>query len=429
MSILIKNVDVLTQNNRRELLRGVDMLIEGNKIEKIRKSIKEKAEFRINGKGKLAVPGLINTHTHTAMTLFRGYADDMRFWEAWPEKVWPAEKKVKPDDVYWGAMLGCLEMIRSGTTCFLDNYFFMDETAKAVKDSGMRANLAYGMIDLGNSAKRKKELRIGEKFVKDFHGKADGRISCSFSPHAPYTCSNGLLLKAKGLSDKYGVLVQIHVSETRKEVFDSIKKCGKRPVEHLDSIGFLDNRVVAAHCVWVTKREVKILGERGVKVSYNPVSNMKLASGGVAPIPQMLESGVCVTFGTDGAVSNNSLSMLETMKVGALLQKAHLWDARVLNAQQALDFATRNGAGALGINAGNIEEGKLADIFLMDLKAPNLLPANSYLSNLVYSSNPSNISHSIIDGKLVMEEGKILAVDEEKVFEETRKAAERIKGR
>jgi 5-methylthioadenosine/S-adenosylhomocysteine deaminase len=428
MGILIKNVDVLTQNSRRELLRGVDILIESNRIEEVGKSIKEKAEFRINGKGKLAVPGLINTHTHIAMTLFRGYADDMRFWEAWPEKVWPAEKKVRAEDVRWGAMLGCLEMIRSGTTCFLDNYFFMDETAKAVKDAGMRANLAYGMIDLRDSAKRKKELKIGEKFVKDFHGKTDGRISCSFSPHAPYTCSDELLLKAKELSDKYGVLVQIHVSETRKEVFDSIKKCGKRPVEHLDSIGFLNNRVVAAHCVWVTKSEVRILGKRGVKVSYNPVSNMKLASGGVAPIPQMLESGVCVTFGTDGAVSNNSLSMLETMKVGALLQKAHLWDARVLNAQQALDFATRNGAGALCINAGSIEEGKLADIFLMDLKAPNLLPANSYLSNLVYSSNPSNISHSIIDGKLVMEEGKILAVDEEKVFENAQKAAEKIKG-
>lgn len=429
MSILIKSVDVLTQNSRRELLKGVDILIDGNRIEKVGKNIKEKVEFKVDGKGKLAVPGLINTHTHTAMTLFRGYADDMRFWEAWPEKVWPAEKRVKAEDVRWGALLGCLEMIRSGTTCFMDSYFFMDETARAVKDSGMRANLAYGMIDLDDSAKRKKELKIGEEFVKEFHGKADGRISCSFSPHAPYTCSNELLLKAKELSKKHGVLMQIHVSETRKEVFDSIKKCGKRPVEYLDSIGFLNNRVIAAHCVWVTKREVRMLGERDVKVSYNPVSNMKLASGGVAPIPQMLESRVCVTFGTDGAVSNNSLSMLETMKVGALLQKAHLWDARVLNAQQALDFATRNGAGALCINAGSIEEGKLADVFLMNTKAPNLLPVNSYISNLVYSSNPSNISHSIIDGKLVMEEGKILTVDEEKVFEGVQKVAERIRQR
>ncbi|NYZ78913.1 amidohydrolase [Candidatus Micrarchaeota archaeon] len=426
MSILIKDVDALTQNSRRDTLRGVDILIEGNRIEKIGKKLKEKAEFKIDGKGKLAVPGLINTHTHTAMTLFRGYADDMRFWEAWPGKVWPAEKKVKAGDVRWGAMLGCIEMMRSGTTCFLDNYFFMEETARAVKDSGIRANLAYGMIDLDDPTKRKKELKIGEEFVKEFHGKADGRISCSFSPHAPYTCSGELLLKAKEFSQKYGVLTQIHVSETRKEVFDSIKEYGKRPVEYLDSIGFLNNRVVAAHCVWITKREVRMLGEKGVKVSYNPVSNMKLASGGVAPIPQMLESRVCVTFGTDGAVSNNSLSMLETMKVGALLQKAHLWDARVLSAQQALDFATRNGASALCVNAGSIEEGKLADLFLMNLDSSNMLPANNYVSNIVYSSNPSNVSHSIIDGKLVMEEGRILTIDEEKVFENVRKIAERL---
>jgi 5-methylthioadenosine/S-adenosylhomocysteine deaminase len=302
----------------------------------------------------------------------------------------------------------------------------MEETARAVKDSGVRANLAYGMIDMDDSTKRKKELKIGEGFVKEFNGKADGRISCSFSPHAPYTCSRELLLKAKELSQTYGVPMQIHVSETRKEVFDSIKKYGKRPVEYLDSIGFLNNRVVAAHCVWITKREVRMLGEKGVKVSYNPVSNMKLASGGVAPIPQMLESRVCVTFGTDGAVSNNSLSMLETMKVGALLQKAHLWDATALSAQQALDFATINGASALWLNAGSIEEGKLADMFLMELNSSNMLPANSYASNIVYSSNPSNVSHSIIDGKLVMEEGKILTVDEEKVFENVRKVAERL---
>lgn len=220
--------------------------------------------------------------------------------------------------------------------------------------------------------------------------------------------------------------MQIHLAETRKEVFDSIKKFGKRPVEYLESIGFLSDRLVAAHCVWVTKREVRILGERGVKVSYNPVSNMKLASGGVAPIPQMLESDVCVTLGTDGAVSNNSLNMLETMKFGALLQKAHLWDATLVDAQQALDFATRNGARALGINAGSIEEGKLADMFLMELKAPNLLPANNLLSNLIYSSNPSNISDVIIDGKLVMEKRKILTVDEEKIFDKAQRVAEKL---
>jgi 5-methylthioadenosine/S-adenosylhomocysteine deaminase len=290
----------------------------------------------------------------------------------------------------------------------------------------MRANIAYGMIDLGDAERRKKELKIGEELVKKFHGKADGTIKCSFSPHAPYTCSEELLLKAKELAEKYDVRMQTHVSETRKEVFDSIKKVGKRPVEYLNSIEFLSSRLVAAHCVWITKSEVRMLGEKGVKVSYNPVSNMKLASGGVAPIPEMLENGVCVTFGTDGAVSNNSLNMLETMKVGALLQKAHLWDARVLNAQQALDFATRNGAVALGMNSGSIEKGKLADIFFLEMRASNLLPAKNPVSNLIYSSNPSNISDVIIDGKLVMEDRKILTVNEEKVFDKIEEVAERF---
>jgi len=427
MGILIKEVDVLTQNRNRELLRGFDILIQGKRIEKIGRNIKAKAEFKIDGRGKLVIPGLINTHTHVAMTLFRGYADDMRFWEAWPKRIWPREKKVKAEDVRAGSLLGCLEMIRSGTTCFMDNYFFMDEVAEAVKGVGMRANLAYGMIDMGDAEKRKRELKIGEELVKDFDGKADGRIRCSFAPHAPYTCSEELLLKAKELAEKHDALLQIHVAETRKEVFDSLKKSGKRPVEYLDSIGFVNEKVIAAHCVWITKREAGMLGSRGAKVSYNPVSNMKLASGGVAPIPQMLESNVCVTFGTDGAVSNNSLNMLETIKVGALLQKSHLWDSRVLNAQQALDFATINGAKALGVDAGSIEEGKLADIFLMELGSPNLLPANSLVSNLVYSSNPSNVSDVIVDGKLVMKDRRILTIDEEKVFEKVRKVSEKFR--
>ena len=426
MSILLKNVNVLTQNKRRELLRDVDIFIDGNRVENVGKNLREKAEFKIDGRGKLAIPGLINTHSHIAMTLFRGYADDMRFWEAWPERIWPKEKKLKTGQVYSGAMLGCMEMIRSGTTCFMDSYFFMDEVAKAVKEIGIRANLAYGMIDLDEAGKRKKELERGEELVKNFDGKADGRIKCSFSPHAPYSCSKELLLKSKELAEKYDVLLQIHVSETRKEVFDSLKKFGKRPVEYLDSIGFLGRRVIAAHCVWITNREVRMLGEKGARVSHNPVSNMKLASGGVMPVPQMLESNICVTFGTDGAVSNNSLNMLETMKVGALLQKAHQWDARVLNAQQALDFGTCNGAAALCINGGSIEQGKLADISLVELNSANLLPAGNITSNLVYSSNPSNISDVIIDGKFVMQDRKILTVNEEKVISKFQEVSEKL---
>lgn len=429
MDILIKNATIITQNRKREILEGSDVLIEGNCIAKIGKDLKEKVEFRVEGKNKLLIPGLVNTHTHLAMTLFRGYADDAIFWEAWPKKVWPREAKLKGNDVYWGSLLGCLEMIRSGTTCFADMYFFMEETAKAVKESGMRADLSYGMIDSGDAKKREKEMDVGEKFVKEYNDTAGGRIKCSFGPHAPYTCSRELLERAGELAEKYDVLVQIHVSETRKEVFDCIKQFGKRPVEYLDSINFLNERIIAAHCVWLTKKEIKILGEKGVKVSHNPVSNMKLAGGGVSPVQEMIDNNVCVTFGTDGAVSNNSLNLIETMKVGALLQKTHKWDARVLNAQEALDFATINGARALRIDAGSIEVGKLADMVLLNLKSPNLIPMHNLVSNIVYSTNPSNISDVIVDGRLVMNDGKILTLDEDKTLERAQKVAMDLMGR
>jgi 5-methylthioadenosine/S-adenosylhomocysteine deaminase len=429
MDILIKNATIITQNSKREILKNRDILIEGNHIAKIGKDLKEKVEFIIEGKNKLVIPGLVNTHTHLAMTLFRGYADDADFWEAWPKRVWPREAKLKGNDVYWGSLLGCLEMIRSGTTCFADMYFFMEETAKAVKESGIRANLSHGMIDSGDAKKREKELAVGEKFVKDYDDKADGRIKCSFGPHAPYTCSRELLERTTKLSERYNVLVQIHVSETRKEVFDCIKQFGKRPVEYLDSINFLNERIIAAHCVWLTKKEIRILGEKGVKVSHNPVSNMKLAGGGVSPVQEMIDSNVCVTFGTDGAVSNNSLNLIETMKVGALLQKTHRWDARVLNAHESLDFATINGAKALRINSGSIEVGKLADMVLLNLKSPNLIPMHNLVSNIVYSTNPSNISDVIIDGRLIMNDGKILTLDEDKALERAQKVAMDFMGR
>ncbi|MBI4399935.1 amidohydrolase family protein, partial [Candidatus Micrarchaeota archaeon] len=213
-------------------------------------------------------------------------------------------------------------------------------------------------------------------------------------------------------------------SETRKEVFDCLKEKGKRPVDYLNSIGFLSSRVIASHCVWLTKQEVKTLAKNNVKVAHDPVSNMKLASGGITPVKEMLENNVVVSLGTDGASSNNSLNLLETMKVTCLVHKAHRWDATVITAQQALDFATRNGATSLGLNTGSIEVGKTADIVLIDLKAANLNPHHNLVSNLVYSSNPSNVTDVIIDGKLVMEDRKILTIDEEKTIEEAQKISQ-----
>jgi 5-methylthioadenosine/S-adenosylhomocysteine deaminase len=422
MGILIKNSIILTQNEGREVLRG-DVLIEGSRIENVAGRIQEKAEFTIDGDGKLLLPGFVNAHTHVAMTLLRGYADDMELGEWLNEKIRPLEKKMRESDVRAGSLLGCAEMIRGGTTSFNDMYFFMPHVAKAVEESGMRALLAYGMVEGGDDEKGKMEVKIGEEFVREFNGKAGGRIRCAFGPHAPYACSSALLKKIDGLSKKYKVPIHSHISETRKEVFDMLKKEKKRPVEYLEHINFLSKRLIAAHCGWITKREVKILAEKGVSVAHCPVSNMKLAVGGVSPIPEMLEEGVNVSLGTDGSASNNSLSMLETMKICSLLQKHQRWDPTSINAQQALDFATRNGARALGINAGSIEKGKLADIILIDAKAPNMAPLHNPISQLVYSANAGNVTDVIIDGKIVMRERKMQTINEEKVVEEAQKAA------
>jgi 5-methylthioadenosine/S-adenosylhomocysteine deaminase len=360
------------------------------------------------------------------MSILRGIGDDLQLHDWLWKKVRPAEQKICELDMHAASLLSCAEMVRSGTTCFNDMYFHMKGVAAAVKESGMRATLGYGMVDLGDEKKRKSELAIGEQFIKEFDGSANGRIKCSVAPHAPYTCSAELLRASAALAKKHKTRLHIHLSETRKEVFDMLKQTKMRPVDYLASLGVLSPNTIAAHCVWLTKQEVGTLAKHGTHVSYNPVSNMKLASGGAAPIPEMLEAGVNVTLGTDGVASNNSHSMFECMKIGALLQKQSRWDAQAVNAKQALQFATLNGARALGINAGEIKEGKLADIILLDMRAPNMQPVRSMESNVVYSAHAGNVTDAIIDGKLVMRNHKILTFDEEKAIDAVQKAADRI---
>jgi len=423
MSVLIKNCTILTQDSKRRILKG-DILVEGDRITKVGGSTTARAEHKIDGTGKLALPGFLNCHTHAAMSLLRGYAEDMELQDWLLKKIWPAEKKFSEKSVYAGSLLSCLEMIKGGTACFNDTYFFMDEVARAAQKSGMRASLGYSMIDMGDEKKRKSEFEIEEKFIRSWKGKE--RVSVWVAPHAVNTCSEELLIKSRELAKKHGAGIHIHVSETRGEVFKTLKETGKRPVDYLNSLGILGKKTLAAHCVWVTKSEISVLAKTGTSVCTNPVSNMKLAGGGAAPLPDMLEAGVNVCLGTDGPASNNSQSMLESMKFCDLLQRNMRWDPCALKTQDVLDFATRNGAKALGLNSGSIEAGKLADIILIDLKAPNKAPVHSPLANIVYSCNDGNVTHSIINGKLVMEDRKVLTLDEEKVIENAQKEAERI---
>ncbi len=322
MPLLVKNATLLSG-------RKADVLLEGGKIAKIAPSISASGE-RLDASGKLLLPGFINTHTHAAMALFRGIAEDMELKD-WLSRVRAVETKLTAAQAKVGSALACLEMIMGGTTCFSDMYFHMDELAQVVQGSGMRAVLGYCTVDSDKSGysekKRKSELAICGKFVKDWQGKANGRITCSVPPHSVYLCSSELLQKSEELSKKHGIPLHIHLSETRKEVFDCLQQHGKRPVHYLDSLGVLSQRTVAAHCVWLTKEEVRLLAFKKVSSSLCPVSNMKLAGGSVAPLPEMQQFGMNVSLGTDGSASNNSLSMLETMKFCALLQKNSRWDA------------------------------------------------------------------------------------------------------
>ena len=428
MDILIKGATIVTQNAKREILQG-DVFLSGGKIEKIGKNLREKAEEAVDGKGKLLFPGLINTHTHIAMTLLRGYGEDMRLQDWLQKKIWPAEAKLKPDDVYWGTMLGIAEMIRSGATCFNEMYVVgVEGIAQAAEKAGIRASIARGMFDRLPGRSLEKEVKAGIGFASGLKSRS-GRVTPAISCHAPYTCSEELVRKGKEYAKKKDLQFHIHASETRKEVFDILKETGKRPFEYLDSLGIMDEKTVLAHSVYVSKREILLAGKMKANVSHCPVSNMKLAGGGVSPVSEFALAGANVALGTDGAASNNSLNMIETMKLAALAQKNQYWDPLALSTQQVFDFATLNGAKALGVNAGSVEEGKLADLAMADLKAPNMNPAHNHLANLVYAMNPSNVTDVLVGGEFVMREKKITAFDEEEAVERASGIAQELVSR
>ncbi len=403
MSILIKDSLIVTQNEKREIKRG-DIYVENNIISEIGK-VNVEAEYKFEGKNIAVMPGLINTHNHVPMTFMRGIADDVDLFE-FLERVWKVEEGMTKDDIYRGSIMGIEEMLRTGTTTFVDMYSYEDEVAKAVKEKGIRGFLGWAVVDEELTTQGGTPVRNAEEFIKEYRG--DELVTPLIAPHAVYTCGEETLLKAKDVADRYNTLMTIHISETRKEVYDHRKKTGMRPVEWLDKIGFLSNRVIGAHMVWLTLREIKLLSERGVSASHNPTSNMKLGNGGSMPLVEMLQNGMNITLGTDSVVSNNNLDMFEVMKFAALLHKNERWDPKATNAQMILDFATINAAKALGLNAGCVEEGKLADLVIIDGNEPNAKPfkKDNLVSNIVYSLNGLNVAATIVDGKIKYGEEK-----------------------
>ena len=406
MSILLKNCRyVVTQDGKRRVLRNTNISIDEGKIAEIGKG--ERADEEIDCSRFAVVPGFVNSHTHIGSTMMRGYAEDLPFFK-WLDKIWEKEHKLTEKEIALGSQLACLEMIKSGITSFVDMYPYEDGTVEAIGRTGLRAFLSWPVIDKDKTTQKGTPIKNAERFLK--HWKT-GRVTPLVGPHAIYSCEKELLVKAKKLADRHKTMAHIHAAETRKELVDCLAKNGKRVIEYLDSIGFLGKNVLAAHCSWITKGEIRTLAERKTKVAACPVSNAKLGTGGVVPIPEMRDSGVLVTLGTDAPISNNSLNMFETMKFCSLMLKSQRWDPAIVRAQEMLDFATVNGAKALGLDAGSIENGKLADVILIDLEEIGMLPINDILANIVYSGNPSAVDSVIVNGEFVMREKEVLTID------------------
>jgi 5-methylthioadenosine/S-adenosylhomocysteine deaminase len=421
MQTLIKNVMIVTQNDSREMKMG-DILIDDGSIARIAESIDEKSDEVIDGTGKIAMPGMVNTHTHVAMTIFRGYGEDLPLHRWLEEKIWPMEAKQTPEDAGVAAQLAFCEMLRSGTTSFVemcihDTKHVFDTAVKA----GMRGVIAQGVLDLGDASKTEENLKKASS-VLDYQSR---NVQASIAAHAPFTCSEELLIKTKQLAREKGLKYQIHVSETRKEVFDTLKKTGKYPYEYLDSIGLMDKDSIFVHGSWLTKREIELGGTRGISMSSCPVSSLKLATGGIAQLTELDKAGANVCLGTDSVASNNSLDMFETMKMASLLQKHHYWKADVIPTQKLLDFATLGGGKALGAEVGSIQEGKLADIILLE-KGPNMRPGHDLVANLVYSAGPQNVTDVIIGGRPVLRDRELLTLDESAVMESAEELAKDI---
>ncbi|MEW6721913.1 MAG: amidohydrolase [Candidatus Micrarchaeota archaeon] len=421
MPVLIKNATIVTQDAGREILRG-DILADGGEISEVGQKTRGGAETVIDASGKIAIPGLINAHTHAGMTILRGYGEDLPLHDWLRERIWPVEARQTAEHAGISAKLAFCEMVRGGTTSFADMCLHDPRHVfAAAMEAGVRGVISRGLMDFNDSQFLPRVMsEIGASLEL-----GNGMVRPSVSAHAPYTCSHEMLLKTKELARKKGLKFQIHVSETRREIFEILKKTGKYPFEYLDSIGLMDEDSIFAHGGWLTKKEMELAGKRAVSVASCPISNLKLATGGICQLAELKSAGANVCLGTDGAASNNSLNMFESMKMAALLQKHHYWRADAMTAQDALDMATLGGARALGIPAGSIEQGKLADIVLLE-RGPNMSPENSLVANLVYSAGPQNVTDVIIGGKPVMLDRKITTVDEKKAMEEADAAASEL---
>jgi 5-methylthioadenosine/S-adenosylhomocysteine deaminase len=435
--LVITGGTVLTMVDGCGPIRGAEVLVKDGRITVVQPCAGNSSPSRrgvqtIDASNSIVMPGLINAHCHSAMTVFRGYADDLPLKQWLFDKIFPAEAGfLGPETVYWGTLLACLEMIASGTTSFLDGYFFEDAAARAVRLSGLRALLAQGIIDYPAPGVPDpgENLRRGHAFMEAWHGRSEG-IRAGLFCHSPLTCSEKTLTGALALSKRMGQPLQIHLSETREEVREIRKRSGKQPVAYLDDMGLLGEDVIAVHAVHLDAAETALLAERGVKVAHAPESNMKLGAG-MANIAAMAGAGLTIGLGTDGCASNNNLDMFQEMDTAAKLGKVASRDPKRPSAREILRMATVEGAALMGMEAelGTLEAGKRADIIVVNMGGPHLCPDYDPVSALVYAANGADVTHVVVNGKPLYLEGRFLTLDAEKIMAKGREIGRHIAGR
>src|SRR5947209_13325206 len=432
VDIIIRGGTVVTMDGSHRVIENVGVAIKNGRVVAVADTAdidkKYAAREVINAAGKVVIPGLINGHTHVPMVLFRGMADDLDLQEWLTKYIFPAEaKNVTEDFVRVGTRLGLAEMIRSGTTTYCDMYYFEDAIADETFKAGMRGVLGETVIDfaVADNKTNAEAMAYVDRFVN--HWKGNSLIVPAIAPHAPYTVSEDHLKAVRAFSDRTGAPIVTHISETKREVDDSLKAKGASPIDYLNRIGFLSNRVIAAHMVWPTEEELGLLKKLGVGIVHNPQSNMKLASG-VAPVPEMLKEDLPVGLGTDGAASNNDLNLWEEIDTAALLHKLIARDPKVVSAQEAFEMATIRGARALHLEKeiGSIEKGKRADLVVVDLDDLNQTPYYNIYSDLVYATKAADVLTVIIEGRVVMRDRRLLTLNEETIKADARRYRERI---
>lgn len=403
----------------------IDLLIEGNKIARIAEHIEPPSACTvIDATDKAVIPGLINTHTHAAMTLLRGYGDDLPLMTWLQDYIWPVEDQMSEEDVYIGAKLAMLEMIKTGTTCYLDMYMHPLMGAKAAEEMGLRAMISYTLFDQGNAKRARLDRERSAKYLEQFKTEFSDRIMFNLGPHAIYTVSGEQLQFCHDFCTKHGLKIHLHLSETEGEVEECIKQHGLRPVKYLEKLGILSEHLILAHVIWVDEEEMDLLAKYNVSVVHNPASNMKLASGYAFKYEEMKRRGIRLGLGTDGCSSSNNLDMFTAMRLASFLGKVWRFDSTAVNADDIFASATSVGADILGIDAGTLTEGKLADLCLIDLNRPEMVPVHNLVSNLVYSASGAFVDTVICDGKILMQNGYVEG--EEEIIRKAREVASRL---